>query len=157
MHVGKSAHEEGREGGNGSSAGDEVAADLGFAEKVGVVGLADGIIGGRVLADAGAATGGDNGRIDGKNIGHGEECDDAGAELGQEVGALALAGLRRRRGMVSTWMSLKPNDQVHAIGRVATLNRGAMRPPAVTPEVHCVADGANGYVVVDLHDRSPRA
>ena len=92
-HVSQGAHEEASKSRNGGSGSDGVATHALLAEQVGLVGFADGVVGSRI-ADARAASVGDNGCVDGDNVGHGEEGCQAGADLGGEDGAMAFSPLR---------------------------------------------------------------
>ena len=92
-HVGKSTHAEASKGRDGSSGSDGITAHTLLAEQVSLVGLADGVVGGRV-ADAGTSSVGNNGSVYGNDVGHGEEGRESGADLGGEEGAGAFAPLR---------------------------------------------------------------
>lgn len=93
LHIGKEAHEEGRESRDSGGSGNGIAANVLDAEQVLAVGFAERI---RVnsRADTGAARVGDNGRVDGDNVGHGEEAGQSGTDLGEEQRAFAFPGLR---------------------------------------------------------------
>lgn len=82
-HVGEEAHEEGGQGRNSGGSGDDVTLDLCHAEHVVLILVASEVVG-VARADAGTAGIGDDGGVDGDNVGHGEEGDEAGAHLGEE-------------------------------------------------------------------------
>lgn len=71
-HVGEEAHEEASNGGDGGGGGDDVALDFLDTEGVVLVGVANGVVG-AAIADTGTTGIGDDGSIDGDDVGHGEE------------------------------------------------------------------------------------
>lgn len=92
LQVSQEAHEEGGQSRDGGSRGDGIALDGLNAQAVLGVVVADGIVGASI-ADAGTARVGDDGRVDGDDVGHGEEGGQAAADLGEEERTLALLGL----------------------------------------------------------------
>ena len=93
LHVCQGSKKKGRQGRDGSSTRNQIPLHIVFAEEIGRVNGADRVSFGRVLADASTTAVGHDAGVDGQDVGHGEEGDDAGADFGQEARSLALAGL----------------------------------------------------------------
>lgn len=92
-HVRQQTEEESGERRDGGRSSNEVSLDFVLTQKVvGVLG-ADGVVRGRVLADTGASGVGDYAGVDGEDVRHGEEGDDAGADLCEKLGAMTRASL----------------------------------------------------------------
>ena len=92
IQVRKKTHGKGRQGGDGGGSGDNVAPDLGLAELVLLVRVADGV-GRPAVTHAGSASVRYYRRVHGDDVRHSEERGDTRAYLGEESRPLTLLGL----------------------------------------------------------------
>lgn len=91
-HIGKETHAEGGQGRDCGSGGDEIAFDAVDTLQVGLVGGAQ-VRHALRRTDARSSRVGQDGRVDGDDVGHCEEGREAGADLCEEARALALSAL----------------------------------------------------------------
>ncbi len=91
-HIGEETHEEGGQGSNGSGGSDHVALNALLAEGIILIIVAP-LVALQMGTVACASSLGNNGRVDGNNVGHGEEGGQAGADLDGKVRALSLFAL----------------------------------------------------------------
>lgn len=92
LQIGTETHEERGEGGNSSCSGNSIALDTRNTQGIVIIWHTQpGIIKG--IAYASTSGFGDDGGVDGNNVGHGKEGGKASSDLGEEERALALARL----------------------------------------------------------------
>lgn len=135
-HVRQQTKEESGKRRDGCRCSDEVSLDFVLTQKVvGVLG-ADGVVRGRVLTDTGASGVGDDTGVDGEDVRHGEEGDDAGADLCEKLGAMTRASL------IAVFPSqLVPADPLSVVDGVTYMTGAVKAKPA--------AHTACGYPLVD--------
>lgn len=95
LQIGKEAHAEGGERGDGGSGCYDVALDSLDTQHVLLVIVASAPIG----TNTGTATLGDNRGVDSNDVGHGEEDCEASSDLGKKQRPFALPGLSARGGV----------------------------------------------------------
>lgn len=94
--IGEKAHAEATEASNGSSGCNEVPPKSLLAECILIVVIADGVLC-TAIAHTCASRIGDDGRVDGDNVGHGKEGGQTGSDLGKKVRVLAFFALSREQ------------------------------------------------------------
>lgn len=113
LHISKQTHGKGRKRRDGRRRRHSITPNALDTQEVLLIRIADRIIIGPGT-DTRTAGIRDNRGVNGDNVGHGEEGGKAGADLGEEVGALALAALVDSISIESFWLeAMLHSSQLH--------------------------------------------